>query len=82
MKGSTRGTDDALVRGLKIGSDWTKWAKRCKCVQCGDTHIVRLRRRGWCLRCDVLDRAARGEAAAAIARDLRLPVFLIEGVIR
>ena len=78
----THGTDEVSVRGVKIGVDWRKSATRRKCVQCGEHHITRLRRPGWCLKCDVRDRAEHGEAAASIAHDLRMPVFLIREVIR
>ncbi len=51
-----------------------------KCVTCGVQHHNRHRRPGWCLTCDILDRAERGVAVAEIAAIMELPDFLIEAV--
>jgi len=53
-------------------------AKRVKCQSCGESHVARARRPGWCLTCDIRDRIEAGEDPGAVAGRFELPRFLIE----
>ena len=60
---------------VRLGHSTT--AKRIPCRKCSVSHISRDRRPGLCLECDIAARIASGEDAAAVARALELPAFLI-----
>lgn len=51
-------------------------ARKAKCRTCDESHIIRKRRPGVCLTCDMLQRHADGETPKRIAARFDLPRFL------